>query len=194
MKTNPPPSKEWIKEKVSSRVYHHSEHIVRDLTCGRFSIGQLESVLLEGRLLETHYHPLRGTSFLLLGYPDGQTVHAAFAIDSDQNLILLYAYRPEGPEWVNDTTRKKRDHTMSNPIKKCFFCNSRIEPITVGNFDFRWDGDLYVIKKVPAGLCVQCGEKYISAESSQKIVTKIKNREWRGEDTVQVLEYDEKTE
>lgn len=74
--------------------------------------------------------------------------------------------------------------------RKCFFCTSEIEPITVGNFDFRWEGDLYVIKKVPAGFCVQCGEKYISAEASEKIVAKIEKEAFIEKDEVRVFDYE----
>ncbi len=72
-----------------------------------------------------------------------------------------------------------------------FFCNGQINPIVVGNFDFRWEGALYVIKNVPACLCVQCGEKYISAETSKKLVAKLEADDVDGLEEVRVFHYDD---
>ena len=186
------PIKEWIALQVKQKAYFNSEHIVRYLTQGLFSLEQIQQVLLEGTLLETHSHPLRTDAYLVFGYGQGQPIHVMCTKDTDENLIVLYAYQPSKPTWKNETTRMKtRGQTMDKKLRACFFCNSAIEPITVGNFDFRWEGELYVIKKVPAGLCVQCGEKYISAKASEKIVAKINKEEFIGKDEVRVFEYEE---
>ncbi len=185
--------KEWIAVRVRERKYFNSEHMVRYLTCRVFSLAEIEQVLLSGNMLEIHSHPLRSDGYLFLGCPEGRPVHVMCAKDAHENLIVLYAYRPSLPTWENETTRMTpQERTMDRQEpRKCFFCNSRIEPIKVGNFDFRWDGALYVIKQVPAGLCVQCGEKYISAETSEKIVAKLKAGEVESLDEVRVFHYEE---
>ena len=45
---------------------------------------------------------------------------------------------------------------------KCYFCKGNVvkKQITV---DYRWGEDLVVIKDVPAGVCQQCGEKYLES-------------------------------
>lgn len=182
---------DWIRLKAKEKAYFNSEHMVRYLTQRLFSMEEIQQTLLEGKILETHSHRLRNDGYLILGYPGGKPLHVMCTKDMDENLIVLYAYRPSGPTWKDEKTRlHPKGKTMDKNLRKCFFCNSQIEPITVGNFDFRWDGDLYVIKKVPAGLCVQCGEKYISAEASEKIVAKIEKEEFVGKDEVRVFEYD----
>jgi YgiT-type zinc finger domain-containing protein len=164
--------------------------MVRYLTQRLFSLAEIEMVILEGMILETHSHPLRTDGYLILGYVNDHPIHVMCTRDTDEHLIVLYAYRPSPPTWQDERTRiPEKGHPMDKNLRKCFFCNSKIEPITVGNFDFRWEGGLYVIKGVPAGLCVQCGEKYISAEASEKIVAKIEKQAFTGEDKVLVFDY-----
>ena len=79
---------------------------------------------------------------------------------------------------------------MADALRNCFFCNGKIESITVGNFDYRLEGKLYVIKDVPAGLCDQCGEKYVSAEVAEKINKLIDRHAFVETENVQVLRYE----
>ncbi len=186
---------DWIRDKVSENDFFNSEHIVRYLTRRIFSMEDIRQVLLSGTILEIHSHPLRSDAFLVLGAANGEPVHVVCTRDRDDNLIILYAYHPSMPTWQDEKTRTEvkgqaMDARQNAKQRTCFFCNSEIEPITVGNFDFRWEGDLYVIKKVPAGLCVQCGEKYISAEASEKIVEKIEKEAFIEKDEVRVFDYE----
>jgi len=47
-------------------------------------------------------------------------------------------------------------------LDKCYFCKAKIveQQITI---DYRWGDTLVVIKDVPAGVCQQCGEKYLAS-------------------------------
>ncbi|MFA5905477.1 MAG: DUF4258 domain-containing protein [Desulfobacula sp.] len=182
---------DWIRRKAGGNDYYNSEHIVRYLTQRIFSMEDIRQVLLSGAILEIHSHPLRSPAFLVLGYSNNESIHVVCTKDADENLIVLYAYHPSLPTWEDEKTRTEvKDPSMNKKQRKCFFCNSEIEPIVVGNFDFRWEGDLYVIKKVPAGLCVQCGEKYISAEASEKIVAKIEKEAFIEKDEVRIFDYE----
>ena len=48
-------------------------------------------------------------------------------------------------------------------LDQCYFCRGKViqQQVTI---DYRWGDTLVVIKDVPAGLCQQCGEKYISSD------------------------------
>jgi YgiT-type zinc finger domain-containing protein len=46
--------------------------------------------------------------------------------------------------------------------ENCYFCRGTIEPRNV-DVDFRWGKKLKVIRRVPAGVCRQCGERYFDA-------------------------------
>ena len=45
------------------------------------------------------------------------------------------------------------------------------------------------IKGIPAGLCIQCGEKYISAQTAQKINELIEQGKFCETEKVLVLDY-----
>lgn len=61
-------------------------------------------------------------------------------------------------------------------MNKCYFCKgeTKIKNIDV---DFRWEGKLFVVKNVPVEVCVQCGERYYSAEISKKLDDLVKKQE-----------------
>ena len=78
---------------------------------------------------------------------------------------------------------------MPDSITRCFFCGGAIQQVTVGNFDYRLEGRLYVIKKVPAGLCGQCGEKYVDAAVGRRLNALIAQQAYTGSETVGVIDY-----
>jgi YgiT-type zinc finger domain-containing protein len=47
-------------------------------------------------------------------------------------------------------------------LTECYFCKGTVVQEKV-KVDFRWGDTLKVIENVPAGVCQQCGEKYIAA-------------------------------
>ena len=47
-------------------------------------------------------------------------------------------------------------------MTECYFCKGRVVQKKV-DVDFHWGRKLKVIKKVPAGVCQQCGEQYFQA-------------------------------
>ncbi|TKS58926.1 MAG: hypothetical protein EWM72_02578 [Nitrospira sp.] len=46
--------------------------------------------------------------------------------------------------------------------QSCYFCKGKVvqQPTSV---DFWWGDDLKIIENVPAGVCTQCGEKYLDS-------------------------------
>jgi len=50
----------------------------------------------------------------------------------------------------------------------CSFCGGEVKEEQV-ELDYRYDGNLYIFKDVPAGVCQQCGEKYLKAKVAKKI-------------------------
>jgi YgiT-type zinc finger domain-containing protein len=59
-------------------------------------------------------------------------------------------------------------------VSKCYFCQGKVrqERVTI---DYRWGDHLFVIEDVPAGLCDQCGEKYLEStvyEELERLVRK----------------------
>lgn len=56
------------------------------------------------------------------------------------------------------------------PIKDvygdCGCCGGEVDEQKI-RMDFWWEGKLYLIEDVPAGICQQCGEKYYTAKVSK---------------------------
>jgi HTH-type transcriptional regulator / antitoxin MqsA len=60
-------------------------------------------------------------------------------------------------------------------MKTCFQCRGDLEERSI-ILDQRRDGELYVIEEVPAEVCTQCGETYLSAGVLKVVDEIIKNR------------------
>lgn len=183
--------KEWIAEKAKNAQYLVSEHVVRHLTEGKVSIDEIENAIFSGNILEIHKHHSRDVCYLIVDSSNKKPVHVICAETKDNRLVILLAYVPSQPIWKNPYQRSQSgDKSMGVKLQKCFFCNGEIKQITVGNFDYRLNGQLYVFKNVPAGLCEQCGEKYISASSAGKINDKIKIGRHSGTEKVLIFKYE----
>lgn len=61
----------------------------------------------------------------------------------------------------------------------CSFCGGEVTEEAV-ELDYRYKGQLYVFREVPAGVCQQCGEKYLVARTAKAIEQEIQTKkEWR---------------
>jgi YgiT-type zinc finger domain-containing protein len=75
-------------------------------------------------------------------------------------------------------------------VKKCYFCQGRVhnEEITV---DYRWGSTLVIIRGVPAGVCHQCGERYIESGVYKGMESLAKNKSHvLGKMSVDVLQFE----
>ena len=175
---------------VSAKSYEISEHVVRSITEGGINMQEIEDAIIKGKIIEIHGNPMRGRSFLTVGDFRGKAIHVIFAEAKDGLLPIVMSYYPSPLIWKGSETRlPSGDNVMNNTHRKCFFCGEKIEDITVGNFDYRLEGQLYVIKGVPAGLCLGCGEKYVSAKTAKRIGALIAQGENAGREDVLVFKF-----
>ena len=176
---------EWFAGRVRDARYMLSEHVVRALMGGRVTVADIETVLTHGRVLEEHQHATRGTSYLVVGRNGNKFVHLVCA-NGGGWLVVIFAYVPAPPIWQNALRRNPMEEEA---YKACYFCGGAMKEVTVGNFDYRLEGKLYVIKKVPASLCQECGEKYIDAEVGQRMNALIAAQAYTGREEVGIIEY-----
>lgn len=179
----------WIAERAAASRYVLSEHVIRSLMGGTIAVAQIEAALRTGRIIEEHRHRARDAAYLLCAVHNGKPVHAVAAPRTDGWLVVAHAYVPAPPLWRTALHRFPGDPAMSDSITSCYFCGGAIKQVTVGNFDYRLEGRLYVIKKVPAGLCQQCGEKYVDAEVSRRLNALIAQQAFTGSESVGVIDY-----
>jgi len=178
------------RDRVKNGRYQISENVLRLVTAGEISVIDIEQAVGSGIIIEIHKHSQRRRSFLVCGRSATKPFHVICADGEDDSLVILVAYVPSPPVWKDAINRgDTRGTFMSAGLRSCYFCGGPLKDITVGNFDYRFEGQLYVIKKVPASLCRQCGEKYLSAEVARKITERIAAREYIGKEEVHVVEY-----
>jgi YgiT-type zinc finger domain-containing protein len=189
--SNDAPNIDWIREKIIISSYNISEHVIRYLLAGKATIQEIEGTIANGRIIETHRHPKKNPSSLVLGYAGDNPLHVMCADDQNEWLVILFVYVPSRPMWDDPVNRVQNGgRHMGEILNHCFFCGGNVEHVKVGNFDYRLDGQLYVVKDIPAGLCVQCGEKYITAQTSKKINALIEQGNFIKTEEVFVLAYE----
>lgn len=78
-------------------------------------------------------------------------------------------------------------------LNKCYFCKGEVVHQNV-TIDYRWGHDLVVINDVPCGVCMQCGEKYLSSGVYKELERMAMNKSHlKGKITVDVLTFEEST-
>jgi YgiT-type zinc finger domain-containing protein len=182
---------EWFGRRVVESRYTLSEHVIRALLAGIISMMEIEDVLLTGSVLEERSNKLRGNSYLVLGKSGGKPFHLVCADSRNGWLVVVFAYSPVRPVWVSPTRRNDCGGlTMAESVGTCFFCGGALLRVTVGNFDYRLEGQLYVVKKLPATLCQQCGEKYLQADVGKKLNALINEKKFLSSEQVFILDYE----
>lgn len=53
---------------------------------------------------------------------------------------------------------------MTHVYAPCSLCGSEVVPKLVRH-TYHWNGQLFIFEDVSAGMCVQCGEAYFTAET-----------------------------
>ena len=75
-------------------------------------------------------------------------------------------------------------------VQKCYFCKGKVIKQEVA-IDYRWGETLVVIKGVPAGICQQCGEKYIDSTVYKGMENLAKNKSHlMGRMSVDILDFE----
>ncbi len=181
---------EWFSSRVQESNYSLSEHAFRFVASGKISMSDISEVLLNGSVMEERHNQIRGTSYLVYGESNGKPIHIICAVSSINALVVVFAYIPKLPVWSSLTKRNDlKGINMTESLGKCYFCGGDMKTITMGNFDYRREGLKYVIKKIPANLCLQCGEKYLEADVGEKLNQMIDDEQFSGEEQANVINY-----
>jgi len=76
-------------------------------------------------------------------------------------------------------------------VDKCYFCKAKVvqQQVTI---DYRWGDNLVVIKDVPAGVCQQCGEKYLKSSVYKELERLAKSKSHlMGKMMIDILAFEE---
>jgi len=72
--------------------------------------------------------------------------------------------------------RESKEVRAMHKYGDCSFCGGEVKGDRV-ELDYRYKGKLYIFKDVPAGVCQQCGEKYLTAKVAKEIERRIQTKE-----------------
>ena len=164
--------------------YLFSEHVIGSILRGEVAFEAIIAVLNNGKLLEEHKRANREVCRLVVGIYDNKPVHVIHSKD-----YVLFAYIPKRPIWRTAINRDEKYLEQTGKSQSCFFCSGSLKEIIMGNFDYRLEGQLYVVKKIPARLCDGCGEKYLDAPVAKRLNEMIKQGKYFGEESVKYIEY-----
>lgn len=184
------PALGWIQEKILKARYYISEHVIRFIVNGKISIWEIEAAIDSGIIVEVRSNRLKQECSLVRGRTKDNIVSVLCAKCNDGRLAILLIYVATPPRWEEfDRVQIEEDQVMPDQNNRCFFCGGEIKSIVVGNFDYRLEGELFVVKNVPAGLCLECGEKYVSAHTAKKINQLVESGNFKGTERVRVVAY-----
>jgi YgiT-type zinc finger domain-containing protein len=58
----------------------------------------------------------------------------------------------------------------------CSFCGGEVKEENV-ELDYRHKAKLFIFQNIPVGVCLRCGEKYLTAEIAKKIERRILSKQ-----------------
>ncbi len=86
----------------------------------------------------------------------------------------------------------QRKEEVMHKFGDCSFCGGEVRSDTV-EMDYRYKGQLYIFQDVPAGVCQQCGEKYLIGKVLKEIERRIQAKnQWKKTISVPVNKFSEK--
>jgi hypothetical protein len=99
---------QWIHQNAQA-MFLMTAHADEECTEDDILLSDVKRALSGGEILEQYSdrQDLRGDSCLLLGHgKDGTPIHLVVARNQADKLIVVTAYRPMPPKWVNERTRR----------------------------------------------------------------------------------------
>lgn len=63
---------------------------------------------------------------------------------------------------------------MKDHYGDCYYCGGEVLEREV-DLDFRWEGRLLIIERVPVGVCQQCRDKFFTAAVSEELDRLVKS-------------------
>lgn len=186
-----PESLAWVQQCLRTGAFTLSEHVIRFILFGKITMAVIEQAVLTGSIVEVRINRKRQESWLIRGNVKDQKVKVLCTKDTNGQMVILLVLWSGPLTWAEiGWIETQRGEDMSDSIGQCYFCGGTIKPVIVGNFDYRLEGRLYVVKNVPAGLCLDCGEKYVSSETAEKINALVGAGQFNGTESVHVIAFD----
>ncbi len=106
---NPPIALAAIRAAALAGRWALTRHARERIGRRRIADEQFVQALVGGEVIEDYATVPRGPGALVLGRAsDGTPLHAVFALDPSGTLLVITAYVPESPYWLDERTRGPR--------------------------------------------------------------------------------------
>ena len=96
-----------IKEKVGNYQYMYSYHAEIERKADKLTFAQVESALLNSRILEQYADTGRGESCLVVGFAEEIPIHAVCGWRGEK-IVLITVYIPRPPKFIDPWTRGEK--------------------------------------------------------------------------------------
>jgi hypothetical protein len=90
---------EWIRQQVIGSSYFYSLHADRERRNDKLSIQEIESILLNGKILEYYPDDRRGESCLIGGFSEEKPIHVVLGMTKASKLVIITVYVPASDKW-----------------------------------------------------------------------------------------------
>ncbi len=98
----------FIRSEIENQTYELSLHADDERIADGVTIHQLETALIESRIIELYPDDPRGESCLAVGFtPEELPLHLVCGKNPAGHLILITVYIPTMPKWIDPYTRNR---------------------------------------------------------------------------------------
>lgn len=98
-------TREWIVETIQKRRYLVSHHADQERMNDRLPIRDIETAIVNGRILESYPDTGRGASVLIAGFADsGTPIHVVYGRRAELGVIVT-VYIPGPPKFADPFVR-----------------------------------------------------------------------------------------
>ena len=87
--------------------YIYRLHAIERMFQRNISEQQVQDVIIKGEVVESYSDDKPYPSYLVLGYSQGVAFHVVYAVDEEDNIIVITVYRPSLEKWQNDLRTRK---------------------------------------------------------------------------------------
>jgi hypothetical protein len=97
-----------IKKSVENKKWRITNHALKRCDERNLDVEELIAILTEGEIIEDYPDDPRGPSCLILcNTYEKNFLHVVCGIDRDGWLVIITAYHPEEPKWIDERTRRR---------------------------------------------------------------------------------------
>ena len=159
-----------IQNYIGRQDFKITDHAFEKMRAEYLTFQNIIAGIMNGEIIEEYPFEYPLPACLING--NTETAEPIYICISLPPLVkIITVYRPDPVKWL-DNFQKRKGGNMKNI---CVFCKGDIHEQMVTVIK-EYEGDVFIIENVPAGVCTQCGEREYSATVASKLELILKKR------------------